>query len=1088
MAIPSTLKALGTSLTIIGSGASNIKVLVKSLEDLTTAQKINVLSQNQSLLGTKALNAEQLKEILIKSGLTDGTEDLVVQKILETNATKAQDAANKSATVSLTGLKNGVKGLANSFKMLDTASKVILGITAAIAVFQGIKWIIDQVTVTLEEQKEVVSNLSSEISSLQSEYEQLSSKTDLTDAEQRKLELLQAQLAVKKEQIALEAKKQEEKQFTSDVTDTVNDPDSGTVSYTKKGTRSQAYDEVGNYEAAKKSLEEYNAEIEKYSNVTGLSADKVKEANAALTSAQQSRDKATKQMSDAKSVIVDDIAALEDLKEKTGSLEPENQKLLDYLHKMATEFGFFTDSVKEVPTDSLSSSLSDLKTSASTLSEQTKKLTDSYDDFQLISDVVNDKTYLTLGQVSKLVAAYPDLESKIKLTTSGWTLESGAIDVVSDSMTGLQSAMVSAQQNMTKIANSQIAERINAFGVELSAIHSVMDAYAAAGKAMKSDSSWDTLRSKFFDKDGKFIGDAVAYNKAYQDKLKSDQEIEQTIINYGKNAEAIQKAQDALNTATSKGFGQTSKADKEAAKTKKYENKALEEQLALLEHRKAMGEFESDDLKKKAELSLQYVRELEKITKYTKTQDELNENREQVYQAYQDHYADVSAYQKEEYDNALKIIQSKKDYNLYENNSIQLSKDLLEVKRKYARTQEQIEEINKQIHDADRQALSEQEDAMKRAESAVERVIDKRIKALQEEQDALEKYYQKKIDRIQDEIDTLQDANDERAKQLALEKAQAAWEAAQNQKTISIYRDGLGFVYEADQDAINEAGENLADAKLDIRIDELNKKKQELEDSLDKEKQALQNSIDDWEDYKDKWSDILDEYSNSQDELIMKQLLGKDAEADILDQRLDKLSEFRDKYIALQKEIAEFDGKAVKSSSSSSSSSKKSNGNIITKETYVDSHGSTRTHTTIRVDRNSLPASMIGGRASGDISVKRSGIYNVDEEGPEAILGAPTRGQYQWLHQNDKVFDADATKNLWDIANNPIDFISKRLGPVFEFSPKFQFASPSTGDKQVTNRYHIDKIDFPNATNTEQIQRAFAGLPDYFIQKSTSNL
>ena len=1036
---------------------------------MTKSQIANLISTNNQALGTEALNAQLTYRRLREAGVTKEVARAAVVQSVQTNATKAQDAANKSATVSLTGLKNGFKGLWATM----LANPITAIITIASVAIPTIMALVDHFTTTLEEQKEVVSNLSSEMSSLQSEYEQLSSKTDLTDAEQRKLELLQAQLAVKKEQIALEAKKQEEKQFTSDVTDTVNDPDGGTVTYTKKGTRSQAYDEVGNYEAAKKSLEEYNAEIEKYSNVTGLSADKVKEANAALTSAQQSRDKATTQMTDAKAAIVNNISALEDLKEKTGSLEPENQKLLDYLHKMATEFGFFTDSVKEVPTDSLSSSLSDLKTSTSTLSEQTKKLTDSYDDFQLISDVVNDKTYLTLDQVSKLVAAYPDLESKIKLTTSGWTLESGAIDVVSNSMTGLQSSMLAAQQAMNKAVSNGLANRLKLYGIEIDSIKSLADAMNAIGNNEKLSRAYKGLAMFGLEDSG------------------AKSEIGQTINGLrqlGSAQETIAKAQKELQSAQSKGFGETSKADKEAAKTKKYENKALEEQLALLEHRKAMGEFESDDLKKKAELSLQYVRELEKITKYTKTQDELNENREQVYQAYQDHYADVSAYQKEEYDNALKIIQSKKDYNLYENNSIQLSKDLLEVKRKYARTQEQIEEINKQIHDADRQALSEQEDAMKRAESAVERVIDRRIKALQEEQDALEKYYQKKIDRIQDEIDALQDANDERAKQLALEKAQAAWEAAQSQKTISIYRDGLGFVYEADQDAINEAGENLADAKLDIRIQELNKKKQELEDSLDKEKQALQNSIDDWEDYKDKWSDILDEYSNSQDELIMKQLLGKDAEADILDQRLDKLSEFRDKYIALQKEIAEFDGKAVKSSSSSSSSSKKSSGDIITKETYVDSNGSTRTHTTIRVDRNSLPASMIGGRASGDISVKRSGIYNVDEEGPEAILGAPTRGQYQWLHQNDKVFDADATKNLWDIANNPIDFISKRLGPVFEFSPKFQFASPSTGDKQVTNRYHIDKIDFPNATNTEQIQRAFAGLPDYFIQKSTSNL
>lgn len=1074
MAIPTNLNALGNAVNILKNGLSGLDT--NSINDIlkNLGAQFSNLSQKQilNIASTKNLSAEYLTLALSSSQLTDEQKKNIITAYEQIVATKAQDAANKSATVSLTGLKNGFKGLWATM----LANPITSIITIASVAIPTIMALVDHFTTTLEEQKEVVSNLSSEISSLQSEYEQLSSKTDLTDAEQRKLELLQAQLAVKKEQIALEAKKQEEKQFTSDVTDTVNDPDSGTVSYTQKGTRSQAYDEIGNYEAAKKSLEEYNAEIEKYSNVTGLSADKVKEANAALTSAQQSRDKATKQMSDAKSVIVDDIAALEDLKEKTGSLEPENQKLLDYLYKMATEFGFFTDSVETASKST--SNLDELTNSISSLQSAYDAIPDKLKDIDDIQSKLNDSYSFSYDEIEKIKAAHPELADAIHRTADGWTIEKSAVDALRESTLNLNTEFSSAQAAMTKIMQSAVASRLEGYGIELEAIKSLADAYNEINK-----------------KNAELSKQQTDLGVPHASLRSLDQEAYSTIIDVGKYQDTINDLKSKLSDlksgssisggSSSKG---TSSSSSSAAKTTKYENKALEEQLALLEHRKAMGEFDSDDLKKKAELSLQYVRELEKITKYTKTQDELNENREQVYQAYQDHYADVFAYQKEEYDNALKIIQSKKDYNLYENNSIQLSKDLLEVKRKYARTQEQIEEINKQIHDADRQALSEQEDAMKRAESAVERVIDKRIKALQEEQDALEKYYQKKIDRIQDEIDALQDANDERAKQLALEKAQAAWEAAQNQKTISIYRDGLGFVYEADQDAINEAGENLADAKLDIRLDELNKKKQDLEDSLKKEKQALQDSINDWEDYKDKWSDILNEYSNSQDELIMKQLLGKDAEADILDQRLDKLSEFRDKYIALQKEIAEFDGKAVKSSSSSSSSSKKSNGNIITKETYVDRNGSTRTHTTIRVDRDSLPASMIGGRASGDISVKRSGIYNVDEEGPEAILGAPTRGQYQWLHQNDKVFDADATKNLWDIANNPIDFISKRLGSVFDFRPKFQFASPDTSNKQVTNQYHIDKIDFPNATNTEQIQRAFVGLPDYFIQKSTSNL
>ena len=39
------------------------------------------------------------------------------------------------------------------------------------------------------------------------------------------------------------------------------------------------------------------------------------------------------------------------------------------------------------------------------------------------------------------------------------------------------------------------------------------------------------------------------------------------------------------------------------------------------------------------------------------------------------------------------------------------------------------------------------------------------------------------------------------------------------QKSISIFRAGQGFVYEADQSAITTAKENVASAKYDIEVD-----------------------------------------------------------------------------------------------------------------------------------------------------------------------------------------------------------------------------------------------------------------------------
>lgn len=89
-----------------------------------------------------------------------------------------------------------------------------------------------------------------------------------------------------------------------------------------------------------------------------------------------------------------------------------------------------------------------------------------------------------------------------------------------------------------------------------------------------------------------------------------------------------------------------------------------------------------------------------------------------------------------------------------------------------------------------------------------------------------------KITQLEKYRDSLNKTNDQYQRQKELQEAIQELERAQAQRTQKIYVDGQGFVYQADQDAIKEAQENLEDvvekqllSKIDDLIEALNQQK-----------------------------------------------------------------------------------------------------------------------------------------------------------------------------------------------------------------------------------------------------------------------
>lgn len=99
---------------------------------------------------------------------------------------------------------------------------------------------------------------------------------------------------------------------------------------------------------------------------------------------------------------------------------------------------------------------------------------------------------------------------------------------------------------------------------------------------------------------------------------------------------------------------------------------------------------------------------------------------------------------------------------------------------------------------------------------------------------------------IQDRIDVLQEEHDLRNANLNVQKAQYELEKAKNNKTTKVFREGVGFVFEADQEAVQEAQLNYDNAVYERKIQLLNEEIKRVDqniESLTKQKKQWEDII-----------------------------------------------------------------------------------------------------------------------------------------------------------------------------------------------------------------------------------------------------
>lgn len=208
--------------------------------------------------------------------------------------------------------------------------------------------------------------------------------------------------------------------------------------------------------------------------------------------------------------------------------------------------------------DSEAKSVSDFTKNVTDLTTSVRKTEKSWKYYAQIADVVNGKTAMTDEQMSTLIKEFPDLKKKLKLTTEGWSLESGAMDVVQNGIADLQSAYLNAQIDMSNGAYNAMMARVGTNMEELNQIQNISQAYAILAR------NWGNTKSlAVINTDGKNVIDTS--------NLSTD---EQFVVQYATMQIASKKAKDRLKAANSLDSDDNEKKKDSAKRT--YDKKVKE--------------------------------------------------------------------------------------------------------------------------------------------------------------------------------------------------------------------------------------------------------------------------------------------------------------------------------------------------------------------------------------------------------------------------------------------------------------------------------------------------------------------------------
>lgn len=228
---------------------------------------------------------------------------------------------------------------------------------------------------------------------------------------------------------------------------------------------------------------------------------------------------------------------------------------------------------------------------------------------------------------------------------------------------------------------------------------------------------------------------------------------------------------------------------------------------------------------------------------------------------------------------------------------------------------------NSKALEENKKALEKQKTALEKQKTALEKEsnklkiygqaaideIEKREKALNKEKEAQDKVFEAQIEALNKKKTALQKANDEEDRAIKLAELKDALEKAKANRTVHIYNKNQGFIWAADQEAVNEAQTNLDEQQRDWRnedilqaVDDEIDKINELKDAYDK---SIEAQIEDLDNMKEKWNEVISLIGTSWEDYQLELAAAAHFNNMTLDGMAGDLVGYKDDVLANMKEI-----------------------------------------------------------------------------------------------------------------------------------------------------------------------------------------
>lgn len=318
--------------------------------------------------------------------------------------------------------------------------------------------------------------------------------------------------------------------------------------------------------------------------------------------------------------------------------------------------------------------------------------------------------------------------------------------------------------------------------------------------------------------------------------------------------------------------------------------------------------------------------------------------------------------------------------------------------------------------------------------------------------------YNEQIAKLNEQLDLMDEQNEALDKQAERIKLVNALEEAKKQKTVRVYNSSLGWVWTADPKKVKDAQTALDDFDTARKRE---KEKQAIQEQI----KALEDLIKKKEDEKKAYQDVIDEQTKALNRYNIEAELGMTIEQAIFQGRTQNFTNWKNSYISGTQEVIaaiQAVNAAQKELDLANSALNNANNMVVPEwkpastkttdatyyyqetmsaqeirnravqanidqrraegyevEVWYDAQGnlhyrasSTKTSKKKVKAGTADPLKKAGKKASGSLSLPKTGVYNVNELGDELMI--PPTGNYDFLKKGTGIIPADLTKNLMD--------------------------------------------------------------------------